>query len=302
MVDIETRLFRYFVAVADERHFTRASQRLGISGPTLSQQIKKLEDQLGVKLFKRKGNTHVEVTEAGLRFLERAREVLRQVEEAKIVAQQAARGELGRIDIGFMAAATCSGLMAKLLGDFQQANPAIEINMHKLVPKAQITSIIRKDLDVGFTRCPDKYPPGLEGFEIYRQSLMLALPAKHPLARQKKINPADLKDELFVNTGPELDVGFWGHTEAVAGVGKFTPRVVKRDDDLIGILTYVSIGYGIGVIPKSISRMDVPNVVYRELAANSVPMTSVAFVYRRNDASPSVALLTKYMRRHALPC
>jgi DNA-binding transcriptional LysR family regulator len=131
---------------------------------------------------------------------------------------------------------------------------------------------------------------------------MLALPAKHPLARQKKINPADLKNELFVNTGPELDVGFWGHTEAVAGVGKFTPRVVKRDDDLIGILTYVSIGYGIGVIPKSISRMDIPNVVYRELAANSVPMTSVAFVYRRNDASPSVALLTKYMRRHALPC
>jgi DNA-binding transcriptional LysR family regulator len=301
MVDIETRLFRYFVAVAEERHFTRASLRLGISGPTLSQQIKKLEDQLGAKLFKRKGNTHVEVTEAGIRFLERAREVLRQVEEAKIVAQQAARGDLGRIDIGFMSSATCAGLMQKLLGEFQRANPAIEINMHKLVPKAQITALIRKDIDVGFTRVPDKYPPGLDGFEFYRQPMMLAMPAKHPLARHKKINPADLKDETFVNTGPELDVGFWGHTEAVAAVGRFTPRVVKRDDDLFAVMTYVSIGYGIGVIPESMSRMDIPNVVYRELATNSVPMTSMAYVYRRNDASPSASLLTKYMRHHALP-
>jgi DNA-binding transcriptional LysR family regulator len=301
MADIETRLFRYFVALAEEEHFSRAALRLGISPPTLTHQIKKLESQLGARLVERKGNTHVVVTEAGLRFLDRARDVLRQVEESKVVAQQAARGEVGHIEIGFMSAATCAGLMQKLLGEFQRANPAIEINMHKLVPKAQITAIMRKDLDVGFTRGPDKYPAGLDGFEIYRHPMMLALPAQHPLARHKKINPADLKNEMFVNTGPEVDVGFWGHTEAVAEVGNFTPRVVKRADDLIAILTYVSIGYGIGVIPKSISRIDLPNVVYKELAANPVPMTSIAFVYRRNDASPSATLLTKYMRRHALP-
>jgi DNA-binding transcriptional LysR family regulator len=301
MVDIETRLFRYFVAVADERHFTRASQRLGISGPTLSQQIKKLEDQLGAKLFKRKGNTHVEVTEAGLRFLERAQQILRQVEEATVVAQQAARGELGRIDIGFTLPLACAGLMQKFLGDFQRANPAIEINMHRLVPMAQIRGIIRKDLDVGFTRGPDKYPTGLEGFEVFRQPMVLALPSKHPLARHKKIDPASLKDETFVNTLAELETGFWGHIEAIAVMGKFSPRVTKRVDDLITILTYVSLGYGIGVIPKSLSNMSVPNVSYREIAANPVPTSSIAFVYRRNDASPSVNLLTKFMRRHALP-
>jgi DNA-binding transcriptional LysR family regulator len=301
MADIETRLFRYFVVLAEEQHFSRAALRLRISPPTLTHQIKKLESQLGSKLVERKGNTHIKLTEAGIRFLERARDVLRQVEEAKVVAQQAARGEVGRIEIGFTASATCAGLMQKLLGEFQRANPAIEINMHKLVPMAQITAIIHKDLDVGFTRGPDKYPTGLEGFEIYRQPMMLALPGKHRLARHKKIDPAILKNEMFVNTGPELDVGFWGHTEAVAVVGNFTPRLVKRDADLITILTYVSLGYGIGVIPKSLSKMDVPNVVYRELATNPVPMTSIAFVYRRNDLSPSATLLTKYMRRHALP-
>jgi DNA-binding transcriptional LysR family regulator len=301
MADIETRLFRYFVALAEEQHFSRAALRLRISPPTLTHQIKKLESQLGTRLVERKGNTHVVLTEAGIRFLERARDVLRQVEEAKIVAQQAARGEIGRIEIGFMPAATCAGLMQNFLGEFQRANPAIEINMHKLVPMEQITAIIRKDLDVGFTRGPDKYPAGLDGFVIYRHPMVLALPGKHPLARLKKIDPAMLKDEMFVNTRPELDVGFWGHTEAVANVGNFAPRVVKRDDDMITVLTYVSIGYGIAVISKSMSRIDIPNVVYRELATSPVPMSSIAFVYRRNDLSPAADLLTKYMRRHALP-
>jgi DNA-binding transcriptional LysR family regulator len=130
--------------------------------------------------------------------------------------------------------------------------------------------------------------------------MVLALPGKHPLARRKTINPASLKDEAFVNTGPELDVGFGGHTEAVAGVGHFTPRVVKRDDDLMTILTYVAMGYGIGVIAQTMTRIDIPNVVYRELATSSVPKSAIAFVYRRNDSSPQTDLLIKHMRRHAL--
>ena len=226
--------------------------------------------------------------------------MLRQVEEAKIVAQQAQRGEVGRIDIGFMTTAVCSGVLQKSLADFRRANPAIEINMRKLVPMDQIRAIMRKDLDAGFTRSPHKYPAGLEGFEVYRQSMVLALPARHPLARRKTINPAALKDEMFINTGPAHDVGFWGHTEAVAGVGQFTPRVVKRDDDFMTVLTYVSMGYGIGVIPQTMTRMNIPNVVFREIATNAVSKSGIAFVYRRNDSSPQTDLLIKHMRIHAL--
>ncbi len=301
MSDIETRLFRYFVALAEERHFARAALRLKISPPTLTHQIKKLESELGgTRLFDRNGNTNVEMTEAGIRFLARARDVLRQVEEAKKVAQQAARGEIGRIEIGFMPAASCDGQMQELLAEFQRDNPAIEINLHRMVPMEQITAITRKELDVGFTRGPDKYPAGLEGFDIHRQPMVLALPNKHPLARHKKIDPAVLKDEMFFNTAPDLDVGFWGHTEAVAKVGHFAPRVAKRIEDMFTILTYVSIGYGIAVISKSMSNINIPNVVYREIAGNPVPTSSIAFVYRRNDLSPAASLLTKFVRRHAL--
>ena len=298
MADIETRLFRYFAVLAQEQHFSRAAHLLNITPPTLTHQIKKLERLVGARLVERKGNTHVALTQAGLRFFERAQHVLRQIEEAKIVAQQAQRGEVGRINIGFMASAVCSGVLQKSLADFCRANPAIEINMRKLVPMDQIKAIMRKDLDAGFTRSPHKYPAGLEGFDVHRQPMVLALPAKHPLARRKTITPAALKEELFINTGPELDVGFWGHAEAVAG--HFTPRVVRRDDDFMTILTYVSMGYGIGVMPQTMTRINIPNVVFREIAASSVPKSAIAFVYRRNDSSPQTDLLIKHMRSHAL--
>src|SRR5882762_4315321 len=98
MREIETRLFRYFVALAEEQHFGRAALNLDISPPTLTNQIQKLEARLGAKLVERRGNTHVELTETGRRFLERARNVLREADEAEAVARQAARGEVGRLE------------------------------------------------------------------------------------------------------------------------------------------------------------------------------------------------------------
>jgi DNA-binding transcriptional LysR family regulator len=299
MGDVETRLFRYFVALAEEHHFARAALRLGITPPTLTHQIKKLERELGAKLLDRKGNTNPVLTDAGRRFLSRAREVLRQVEEAAAVARQAERGEIGRLDIGYMTAVSCAGLLPPWIGAFQQANPAINITMHKLIPMEQIARIIRKELDAGFTRAPNKYPVGIRGIELHRQPMVVALPSDHPLARKKELSPAMLRTESFVNISAELDVGFWGHTEAVAELGDFTPRVVKRDEDFITILTYVALGYGIAIVPTLIRGVNVPNVVFRDIAANPVPFTTIAFVYRQNS-SPAANLLIRHMQRHAL--
>lgn len=297
---IETRLFHYFVAVAEEQHFTRAAERLKISGPTLTEQIKKLESDLGLKLLVRGGNTPVSLTAAGMRFLAQALQVLRQVEHATAVARQAARGELGRLDIGFTTGVSFAGFLRTWLAGFERAHPAIDVATHKLGPPGQIAGMMHEGLDAGFTRAPHKYPAGVQGFEIYREPLVLALPSEHPLARRKKIAPAMLKDEPFVNSSAEPDVGFWGHSEAIAEVGNFTPRVVRRDNDLITVLTYVARGHGIAVVPKLTTRMNVANVVYREIAANPVPLASIAFMYRR-DASASGTLLIKHMRRYALP-
>jgi DNA-binding transcriptional LysR family regulator len=299
MSDIDNRLLRYFVAVAEEQHFARAAERLDISPPTLTQQIQKLERLLGAKLLKRRGHTKVAVTEAGQRVLARAREALRQVEEMAPVAQQAERGELGRIELGFVAPVLSAGLLQSWIGPFQQAHPAIDITPRRLAPMAQIAGIVRNELDAGFARAPRKYPSGVRGFEIYRQPLVLALPRKHPLARHEAISPAMLATEAFVNTVPELDVGFFGYTEVIAGIGNFVPRVVKRDADLVAVLGCVTLGYGIAVVPELMKTTKASNVVFRNIAADPVPQTSIAFVYR-SAPSPSLKLLIRHMQRHAL--
>jgi DNA-binding transcriptional LysR family regulator len=310
MSDIETRLFRYFVALAEERHFARAAERLGITPPTLTNQIQKLESQVGAKLLDRTGNKNV-LTDAGQRFLTEAREALRHGEQAATVARQAQREELGRLDIGFMTAVTCAGLLETWTAEFRRANPAINMAMHLLIPIDQIARIMHKELHAGFTRAPNKYPDGLRGIELHRQPMVLALPSDHPLARRKDIAPAMLKEESFinidmlqeessVNISAELDVGYRSHTEVIADLGGFTPRVVKRDDNFITILTYVAQGHGIAVVPQHIRGVHLPNVVFRNIAANPVPFTTIAFVYHRNS-SPAANLLIKHMRRYALP-
>jgi DNA-binding transcriptional LysR family regulator len=299
MSHIETRLMHYFVVVAEEQHFSQAALRLGISPPTLTDQIKKLESQLGARLLKRKGNTKVVITGAGQRFLADAREALRQVEQATLRARQAGRGELGRLQLGFTTVVCSAGLLEKWTGPFEQAHPAIEIAIRRLAPMAQIAGIMRNELDAGFARPPRKYPSGVRGFEIYRQPLALALPSKHPLARHKHISPAMLADEAFVSITPERDIGFFSYTDAVARIGNFIPRVVRHDGDFIAVLGYVGHGHGIAVVPELMKTTNIANVVYRNIAADPVPQTSIAFVYG-SDPSPSAKLLIRHMQRHAL--
>jgi DNA-binding transcriptional LysR family regulator len=300
MSDIETRLFRYFAAVAEEQHFGHAAVRLGISPPTLTHQIQKLEGQLGVRLLVRKGNSGVLLTEEGQSFFADAREVLKHVDQAATRVRQARRGQAGRLNVGFNTGASFGGLLITWIGEFQRANPKIYINVRKLLPPAQIAGIMRNELDAGFTRALNKYPAGIRGFEVYRQPLVLALPKDHHLASRKDITPAMLKDEPFVNITPELDAGFWGYAQTIGEMGKFAPRVVRSGDDFTTILTQVALGYGIAVIPELTTRMNVANIVYKEIASDSAPMTSIAFVYRR-EASPTANLLIKHMRRYALP-
>lgn len=299
MSDIEIRLFRYFVALAEERHFAHAALRLKITPPTLTHQIKKLESELGAQLVVRKGNTLVTLTEAGRRFLASAQQVIRQAEEAAAIARQAERGEVGRIDLGFMTSVSCGGLLQTWIGEFQQTNPAIDIAMRQLVPMAQIAATIRKELDAGFTRPPHKYPGGVQGFDIYREPLVLALPSQHPLTRHTNVTPAMLRDEAFINTTAEREVGFLNDTDIIAKMGNFTPRVVRRDDSLITVLTYVANGYGIAIVPQLMKTINISNLVFRDITASPVPHTPIAFIYR-DDPSPSAKLLIKHMQRHAL--
>lgn len=295
---LENRVLRSFVAVAEEQQFARAAKRLGVTPATLSRRMKKLESQLDAKLLERTADRKIVVTASGQRFLTGARETLRLVEEAVRIARLAGSGELGRARLGFMASLVTSGLLTNWIGPFGQAHPQIDLTLHNLPPMAQIDGILREELDVAFTRTPRRYPAGVRGFEIYRQPLALALPKKHALAQHEAISPAMLAGEAFVGTTVEPDIGFFGYTDVIARIGNFRPRVIKRHEDLETALVHVSLGHGIAVVPETVKTMTFFDVAFRNIAADPVPQTSVAFVYGRNP-SPSIKLLIRHMKQYA---
>lgn len=300
MTEIETRLFRYFVGLAEEQHFGRAALNLGISAPTLTQQIKKLEEQLGAKLVQRRGNTHVELTEAGLRVLDRARNVLREAKEAVAVARQAARGEIGRLEIGFMPSAVWSGLVQDFIGKFRKENPGIDVFLHMMNVTEQYSALTQDEIDCGFVRTPNKYPPQVAGIDVFRQSMVLAMPKQHRLASCRHIDPAELKDEVFVNPPTVFELAYWDDTRAIASLGNFVPKVDKRTDNMIMSLAYVAAGFGIAIVAKSMAQIGIPNIVYRDFSPGMSPISTVAFIYRPTNSSPAMKLLVSFMRQFTL--
>jgi DNA-binding transcriptional LysR family regulator len=300
MTEIETRLFRYFVGLAEEQHFGRAAMNLGISAPTLTQQIQKLEHQLGAKLVQRRGNTHVELTEAGLRVLEHARNVLREAKEAVAVARQAARGEVGRLEVGFMPSAIWSGLVQQFINKFRTENPAIEIFLHMMNVPEQYSALTQEEIDCGFVRTPNKYPPQVAGIDVFRQTMVLAMPKQHRLAACRHIDPVELKDEIFVNPPTVFELAYWDDTRAIASLGNFVPKVEKRTDNMIMSLAYVAAGFGIAIVAKSMAQIGIPNIVYRDFSPGLAPVSTVAFIYRTKNLSPATKLLVSFMRQFAL--
>lgn len=300
MTEIETRLFRYFVGLAEEQHFGRAALNLGISAPTLTQQIKKLEEQLGAKLVLRRGNTHVELTEAGLRVLDRARNVLREAKEAVAVARQAARGEIGRLEVGFMPSAVWSGLVQQYVGRFRNENPGIDIFLHMMNVPEQYSALTQDEIDCGFVRTPNKYPPQIAGIDVFRQTMVLAMPKQHRLASYRHIDPVELKNEVFVNPPTVFELAYWDDTRAIASLGNFVPRVDKRTDNMIMSLAYVASGFGIAIVAKSMAQIGIPNIVYRDFSPGMSPISTVAFIYRATNSSPAMRLLVSFMRQFAL--
>ena len=299
MAEIETRLFRYFVALAENKHFGRTALSLGISTPTLSNQIKKLETQLNARLVTRQGNTEIELTDVGIRFLDRARTVLREAAEAEAVARQAARGEIGRIAVDFMTIMPLFGLIDKFVRGFQKLHPGIEVGLRQAATMNQIASVVQRDLDFGFVRKPNRYPHSLRGFVVCRRAMMLALHCEHPLARLNRIHPSQLKSESFVNYSPELDVGFWKHIDVIAEAGQFTPRIAARVQDAITVLACVSAGQGVAVVSEAFKNVNMPNVVYRDFAIKP-PMAPTSMIYRSDESSPAALAFIKFMRQHAI--
>lgn len=281
---MELRHLHYFIAVAEELHFSRAAERLHISQPPLSQQIRSLEDELGVKLFERT-KRHVHLTEAGKVFLERSYLVLAQLEQAIEVTQRIGRGEVGRLAIGFVDSATYT-LLPDILRVFREQFPAVELRLHELTTAQQIQALHHKQIDVGVVRSAI-IEPGLSTECVLQESLVLALPQTHLLSVHLKVSLSSLADESFILFPAKLGPIFYEQIMDLCQQAGFRPKVAQEATQMQTIVGLVAAGMGIAFVPASMQNFHRSGVIYRPLQEQT-PETGLYLAWRQHDSSPVI--------------
>src|SRR4029453_17948804 len=179
---MELRHLRYFIAVADEKHMTRAAERLGIQQPPLSIQIPALEQELGGQLFRRKPRG-VDLTDAGAAFLERARAILDQVDRAFATTRRTARGEQGRVVVGLTSSAPFPPFVPRVIRAFREMSPLVSLVLEESGSSELVHGLNNDEIDAAFIRSPLPDGVGLTGRPLLEEKMIVALPTGHPLAR-----------------------------------------------------------------------------------------------------------------------
>jgi DNA-binding transcriptional LysR family regulator len=291
---MELRHLRYFVAVAEELSFTRAARKLHIAQPPLSQQVRALEEELGARLLDR---THhrVELTAAGTQFLNDARIILAQAEEAVQKAQRTARGEEGTLRLGFVTTAMYEDTVPRLIRDFQNRYPAVALRLEQLSSVEQVQALLGKALDAGFIRTPID-EPRLVLRTITRESLVLALPAGHRLAQLARVQLRSLASERWVVTSRDKTAGFYQKTLELCERAGFKPNVAVEVGEIPTAVGLVAAGFGVSLVPAAATRSRHRSVVYVPLASPHAT-SEVCLAYLRDSTSPVLSHFVKLIGR-----
>jgi DNA-binding transcriptional LysR family regulator len=275
---MEIRHLRYFVAVAEELHFTRAAAKLQTAQPALSQQIRRLERELGTPLFHR-SNRSVEMTHAGRVFLHHARRVIEAADRAKRAAKQASEGDLGTLTIGFLAQPTVE-LLPDLLASYRDRHPHVEIELHEMQNQEQVDALMRGRLDIALMthRARDSRVCAVA---LQRFRLVVAMPVNHGLAERSFVRLRDLSDEPWI-----YPVGSSGPLYAACAKAGFEPRIAQQATEHAVRLALVAAGLGLTLDLEAAGRTPNSRVVYRQLT----PEVCVDLVasWRRDRLSPVV--------------
>jgi DNA-binding transcriptional LysR family regulator len=194
---MELRHLRYFVAVAEELHFTRAAKRLGIKQPPLSAQIRQLETEMGAPLFRRFGRG-IEMTPAGKLFYEEAKRILEQVDHAKQGAQRRARGEVGRMNVGFAGATYFNPTIIAILREFRSRFPNVALSPAQGTSAMLTAKLEAGGLDVAFVRTTPPHESGVAADLLMDEELVVALPTGHRLSGMQSVPLSALAQESFV--------------------------------------------------------------------------------------------------------
>jgi DNA-binding transcriptional LysR family regulator len=292
---VELRHLRYFVAVAEERHFGRAAERLHIAQPPLSRQIRRFEAELGEPLLYRTTRS-VELSPAGAVMLERGREILAAADAAFEEARRAARGEYGRLAVGFTGSATYA-LLPALAAAMRKELPGVVLDLQgELLTPAQVTRLLDGSLDLGLLRPPVRERDLLT--EVLRSERLVAvLPRTHRLAAAEAVPLEQLKGEPFVTYPSHFrSVVHDAVADACAAHG-FKPVAAHEVGETATLVSFVAAGLGVSLVPESVCNMTVEGAIYRPLERDTTHV-ELAIAWRSDDARPVLAGALDVIRRN----
>jgi DNA-binding transcriptional LysR family regulator len=285
---MELRHLRYFVAVAEELHFTRAAERLHIGQPPLSQAIQRLEEDVGARLFART-KRRVELTEAGKLYLIDARRILALSEQAAVTARRAERGEAGELRVGFTFSIPLTPLFANVINRYRRDYPQVSLSLHELATQRQLEGLERRTIDLGFIRPPEgQLPEGLEVQTLRKDPLMVILPIGHPLAAQDDIAMVELADAPFVMYPASAGTGIYPQIFRLCRAAGFVPHIAQEAGEASTIIGLVAAGCGVSVLPRAFERIAMDGVCYRPIR-DADAITPLLLASRRFEPSPLVA-------------
>ena len=266
---MDIRRFRYFIAVAEELHFRRAAERLNISQPPLSQQIKLLEQELGTALFERTSR-RVALTPAGRLFLPEARAAITQAERAVEVARKGQRGELGELRVGFFPSAPLIPEIARAIRAYRERKPGVDLILNELESSKQVAALLEGRCDLAIIRnlATPILPEELASLLVVEEPLVVALSAHHPLSRRNGPLPlASLAHEPFVFYGEKMGVVLPRLVLGLCTKAGFEPRIAQLANANTTMVGLVAAGLGIAIVPSALGRLTPSNVRIRPLAA-----------------------------------
>jgi DNA-binding transcriptional LysR family regulator len=291
---METRHLRIFCVLAEELHFTRAAVLLNVSQPSLSHQIKQLEDELGTQLVERT-NRRVRLTEAGEVFLIRATRILEQMDQAVREATRIGQGETGSLAIGVVSTAVCSYL-PELLRTFRRESPHLNIDIHEMEPGEQVEALKKETIDIGllFLSIED---PTFDSVLVSRERLIVAIPTGHAAAAKDKIRLRDLSGETFLIPRQQPVPGFHELVlETLRSNGVTEPRI--QPTRLLTTAAFLVSGQlGVALVPESFRHhLRIPDCIYRDISGPAAHADLIG-LWRRKDLTPALRRFVQLLKR-----
>lgn len=291
---MELRSLQYFIAVAETLHFSRAAERLHITQPPLSQQIQRLEKELGVQLFERT-KRRVRLTAAGEVFLQETYRTLAQAEQSIYAARAADRGEIGRLAVGFVGS-SAYGVLPAMIQAFREHFPHVELILREWTTVEQIQALQREEIQVGFVR-PPVLDATLHHLTVQQEPFLVALPAKHALATTSLLLLSELASEPFIFVPSKLAPGLWHQMMDLCLQAGFQPRITQEAIQFHVIISLVAAGLGIALVPACIRTFQRPDVVYVPLQQVTT-QAEIEVIWQRAERSPVVHNFLGVVKAH----